>query len=273
MAAACAYSAAQAAFAELEQVLNGRIGFSALDTGSGRRIHWRAGERFALCSTFKAALAAAVLTRIDKRDVRGDDTLTFDAANLLPNSRTTAQRPDGRISVIDACEAVVSVSDNTAANALLHFLGGPPALTAFFRSIGDRATRLDRYELELNSNIEGDTRDTTTPDAMLHSIETLLLGDALGGMSRDLLTRWMLNEQNGRARIRAGLPGTWRVANKPGTGANGAVNDIGIAWPPRGAPIVLAAYTTAPGAETAVSEVTIARAAALAARQFDLISA
>jgi beta-lactamase class A len=272
LAAGCAHSEAQAAFAELEQVLGGRIGFSALDLASGRRIEWRAGERFALCSTFKAVLAAAVLTRIDAGEFRRDDVLTFDAANLLPTSRTTARHGDGRISVLEACEAVITVSDNTAANALLKLLGGPPAMTAFFRGLGDNTTRLDRYELELNSNIDGDPRDTTTPDAMLGSLQALLLGDALSRASHDLLTNWMLNEQNGRNRIRAGLPSTWQVANKPGTGANGAVNDIGIAWPGQGAPVILIAYTDAPGTEPSDGEVAIARAAALAARHFDLVA-
>jgi beta-lactamase class A len=244
---------------------------SALDTGGGRHIGWRGGERFALCSTFKAALAAAVLKRIDWGELHRGDVLSFDPANLLPTSRATAQRRDGRISVIEACEAVVSVSDNTAANALLELVGGPPAMTAFFRSLGDRATRLDRYELDLNSNIDGDPRDTTTPDSMLRSLRTLLLGDTLSGTSRGLLTSWMLLEQNGRARIRAGLPSTWQVANKPGTGANGAVNDIGVAWPPGGAPVVLVAYTNAPRAVLSDGETAIARAAMLAARHFNLM--
>jgi beta-lactamase class A len=257
-------------FAPLERALGGRIGFSALDTGSGRRIEWRAGERFALCSTFKAALAAAVLMRIDAGELRRDDVLTFDATNLLANSRTTAQLPDGRIGVIAACEAVVTVSDNTAANALLSLVGGPPAMTAFLRSIGDGTTRLDRYELELNSNIAGDPRDTTTPEAMLRTVQALLLGDLLGATSRDLLISWMLQEQNGRARIRGGLPTTWRVANKPGTGANGAVNDIGVAWPPSRAPLLLAVYTDAPGAAVSAGEIAIAQTAAAAASEFGL---
>jgi beta-lactamase class A len=268
IAAGCAHTEPGAAFAELEQVLGGRIGFSALDTGSGLRIDWREDERFALCSTFKTSLAAAVLTRIDAGALRGSDALTFDAANLLANSRATAQRPDGRIAVLEACEAVVSVSDNTAANALLTLIGGPQALTAFFRSLGDEITRLDRYELDLNSNIAGDPRDTTTPKAMLGTLQTLLLGDALSSTSRSLLTSWMLQEQNGRARIRSGLPSTWAVANKPGTGANGAVNDIAVAWPPGGAPIVLIAYIDAPAAESSSSQAAIAQLAALAARHF-----
>lgn len=270
LAAGCAHSATGTAIAELERTLGGRIGFRALDTGSGQSIGWRSDERFALCSTFKAILAAAVLTRIDAGTLRGDHVLTFDPANLLQNSRATAQRANGRISVLDACEAVVSVSDNTAANALLELIGGPAALTTFCRGLGDASTRLDRYELELNSNVDGDPRDTTKPKAMLGTLETLLLGDALRGKSRGLLTKWMLAEQNGRARIRTGLPSSWQVANKPGTGANGAVNDIAVAWPPGRSPIVLTVYTNAPGAALASSEAVIAQTAALAARQFEL---
>lgn len=268
LAAGYAYAQHADALARIEADLGGRLGFSALDTASGQRIRWRADERFAMCSTFKVALAAAVLTRIDAGEVRPNDVLTFDPANLLSTSPATARHPDGRIRVIEACEGIVSVSDNTAANVLLDLIGGPTAMTAFFRELGDSTTRLDRYELELNSNIEGDLRDTTTPDAMLGILQRLLLDDVLSESSRSLLTAWMLNEQNGKRRIRAGLPTGWRVANKPGTSLNGAVNDIGIAWPPLADPIIVIAYTHAPGTEIAAGEVAISRAARLAADAF-----
>lgn len=270
LAAGCAHAHADDVFAASENRLGGRIGFSALDTHSGRRIRWRADERFAMCSTFKVALAAAVLARIDRRDLPPDRILNFDPTNLLGASRASAQHPDGRISVIEACEGVITVSDNTAANALLDLMGGPTAMTEFFRSLGDQVTRLDRYEMELNSNVERDARDTTTPDAMLQTLQELLLGNVLGDASRAQLTEWMVNEHNGRSRTRAGLPASWRLANKPGTSANGAVNDIAVAWPPRGQPILLATYTNAPRAKTAESEAVIAQVAALAAQELGL---
>lgn len=270
LAFGCTHTHAHRTFSTIEKRLGGRMGFSAVDTQSGQRIRWRADERFAMCSTFKAALAAAVLARIDSGDLLPEQTLNFDPTSLLGASRASAQHPDGRISVIEACEGVITVSDNTAANLLLDLIGGPSAMTKFFRSLGDQVTRLDRYEMELNSNLEGDVRDTTTPDAMLHVLEVLLLGNALGDVSRDRLTEWMLNEQNGSSRTRAGLPASWRVANKPGTSANGAVNDISVAWPSRGEPIVLTAYTNMPGTNRAESEAAIAQAAALAVREFNL---
>jgi beta-lactamase class A len=95
----------------------------------------------------------------------------------------------------------------------------------------------------------------------------VLLGDALAPASRDLLTRWMLNEQRGKARIRAGLPGTWRVANKPGTGANGATNDIAVVWTPEGHPMVISIYINASSATSSKREEAIARIARISVEQ------
>lgn len=251
--------------AAIETETGGRIGVGALNTADGRGLRHRTDERFAMCSTFKTPLAAAVLARIERGETRPEDVLSFDPDNLLGTSRVTGARPDGRISVIDACEAVVSYSDNTAANLLIDLIGGPSAMTAFFRGIGDEISRLDRYELDLNANIDGDPRDTTTPDAMMENLRAILLGEVLAEESRERLTGWMLNEQNGRARIRAGLPADWRTANKPGTSLNGATNDIAVAWPPDAAPIVLAVYTNLPDVEFAAREAVIARVARLAA--------
>lgn len=264
---------AAAQIAALEAQLGGRIGFSAMDTGSGRRIQHRSGERFAMCSTFKAALAAAVLQRIDSGALDRLAMLPFGRGDLLGTSRvTTALADQGAINVMTACEAAVTYSDNTAANLLLDLIGGPPAVTDFFRSLGDEVSRLDRRETALNENAEGDVRDTTTPDAMLYDLHNLLLQEeVLADPSRAMLTVWMLTEQNGGARLRAGLPPGWRVANKPGTSTNGAVNDIAVAWPPGRPPVVFAAYLNAPGADFAQVQAAIAQAAALAAREFGLV--
>jgi beta-lactamase class A len=146
------------------------------------------------------------------------------------------------------CAAAAEVSDNTAANLLLSLIGGPAQLTAFFRSIGDNVSRLDRMELDLNSNLPDDPRDTTTPDAMSSNLKSLLVDhEVLSAASQNRLTNWMFNEQNGRDRIRSGLPPDWRVANKPGTSAAraGATNDIAVAWPPDHAPIIICVYIDA----------------------------
>jgi beta-lactamase class A len=146
------------------------------------------------------------------------------------------------MSVRDLCAATVTVSDNPAANILLAAIDGPAGLTQFMRSIGDRVTRLDRTELELNTNLPGDPRDTTTPQAIANSMEKVLLGDVLSTQSRLQLIAWLRQSTTGMRRLRAGLPAHWKVGDKTGTGANGATNDVMIAWPPGRSAVIAAVY-------------------------------
>ena len=130
-----------------------------------------------MCSTFKWLLAAAILQRVEAGALSLDERLPVRQQDMVPYAPiTSAHVPEGSMTVRDLCAAAVTVSDNAAANILLAPLGGPAALTQFMRDVGDRVTRLDRMEVELNTNLPGDPRDTTTPAAMAHSMEKVLLG-------------------------------------------------------------------------------------------------
>lgn len=231
------------ALAGIEADLGGRIGVAALD-GCGRVVAaWRGGERFALCSTFKVALAACVLERIDRGDLSGDDDVAIREADLLAYAPVTrVALPQGRMTIFDLCAAALEMSDNTAANLLLARVGGPPGVTARLRAWGDRVTRLDRIEPDLNSNLAGDPRDTTTPVAYALTVRRLLTGAALSDGSRARLTGWLVGCRTGLAKLRAGLPRDWRVGDKTGAGDHGGDNDVAIAWPPGRAPVVLTSY-------------------------------
>jgi len=221
----------------------GRLGIAALDTRSGRRILSDADSRFAMSSTFKVALAGAVLAEAEARRLSLADPITFTRADLVSYAPVIeAALGAGWLSIETLCTAIVQKSDNAAANLLLKRIGGPAALTRFFRSSGDRLTRLDRWETELNSNIPGDPRDTTTPSAMLETIRSMLIGNRLRPASRALLGRWMIGTTTGLTRLRAGLPQDWAVGDKTGTGARGSYNDLVITWPPGRKPILIAAY-------------------------------
>jgi beta-lactamase class A len=243
----------------IESTLGGRLGVAAIDTGNGRRIAYRDHERFAMCSTFKALLAAQVLSRVDAGQEHLDRVIPYGAIDLLDYAPVTrAHAAEGRMTVEGLMAAAVEQSDNTAANLLLATLGGPAGFTQYLRSIGDRVTRLDRIEPTLNSAEPGDDRDTTTPAAMLGDLQVVLLDTALTRPSRDRLVSWLIGCRTGDTKLRAGLPSLWRVGDKTGTGAHGSNNDVALAWPPSGAPIVIAAYS---GGSTATET---ARDAALA---------
>ncbi|MCC7052919.1 MAG: class A beta-lactamase [Gemmatimonadaceae bacterium] len=234
-----------AEIAAIERRVGGRLGVAFLDTASGRRFGHRAGERFPLCSTFKLLLAAQVLARVDAGQEQLTRMVGYGPADLLEYAPVTrANLAAGGMTVRALCEAAVSLSDNTAANLLLATAGGPAGLTAFLRASGDGLTRLDRNEPDLNTAIAGDPRDTTTPAAMLAVMRTLLLGRRLTPESRALLVEWLLATSTGAAKLRAGVPPSWRVGDKTGMGANGSTNDVAIAWATDRRPILVTAYLT-----------------------------
>jgi len=262
---------AAAGLAEIESDSGGRMGLHAVDTASGRSLSHRGAERFAMASTFKLLLAAAVLHREDQAPGAVlDQRLSLHQADLIAYSPVASQHLQaGFITVREACAAAVELSDNGAANLLLKQVGGPAGLTGFLRKrCGDGITRLDRTEPTLNTNLPGDLRDTTTPQAMAHTTARLVEGNVLSGASRAQLRSWLEACSTGQARLRAGLPGDWRVGDKTGTGANGAANDVAVGWPPGRAPIVLAVYLSGSSRPPAVLDTTHARAAAVVAAFF-----
>jgi beta-lactamase class A len=233
-----------AALAALEKTNSGRLGVAVFDTGSGERSGYRADERFAMCSTFKMLLAAAVLERADAGREHLDRAIAVPAKPLIGNSPLTEEHAGGEMTVFSLCHAILTRSDNTAANLLLETLGGPDGITRFARSIGDTVTRLDRTETTLNEARPGDRRDTTSPQAMVGNLRTLLLGKVLAPSSREQLTQWMIANKTGEVRLRARLPEDWRAGDKTGSNLKDTANDIAILWPAHGAPVLAAAYLT-----------------------------
>ncbi len=232
-------------FAQIEAASGGRLGIAVRDTGSGAQAGHRADERFPLCSTFKLLAAASVLTRIDAGQERPDRVVAYGERDLVPYSPVTKARLDeGGLPLSTLCEAAITQSDNTAGNLLLAAIGGPPGFTAFARSLGDTLTRLDRTEPDLNEAIPGDPRDTTSPAAMLADLERLLVGDHLSQASRTQLNGWLEANRTGGTRLRAGLPGDWRVGDKTGSGDQGTTNDIAILTPPGAKPLLVTVYLT-----------------------------
>ena len=258
----CTLTKQKSLLAEIEARSGGQLGLMAIDTGTGRRIGHNADMRFAMCSTFKLPLAAAVLAHAQAGALRMDRAVPISWADIIPYAPVVSARlPERTMTVAALCEAAVGVSDNAAANLLLKLIGGPAGLTAYLRSQGDNVTRLDRIEPELNSNLPGDPRDTTTPQAMAQLLLTLLTGTALTTPVREPLLRWLVESRTGLTRLRAGVPAGWKVGDKTGTGERGAVNDVAIVWPPDRAPWVVACYLS--GSALSVSQLSAAHEAAM----------
>ena len=226
----------------VERANGGRLGFFAHDTGSGRRLVWRGDERFVYCSTFKIYLAAATLMRIQAGDERLDRQVAITRDDMTNHAPVTGPAIGGALTLEVLMKGAVEVSDNPAANLLLAALGGLEPMRQFYRGLGDTTTRVDRFEPELNF-LDGD-KDTILPMQAAANLERLFIDPAtpLSDESRALLLRWMSDAPRGPDRIKAGVPEAWRVAHKIGTGGYGPTNDIGILYPPAGAPVIIAAF-------------------------------
>jgi beta-lactamase class A len=248
----------------------GRLGVAAIDTGSGRELRFDADSRYAMASTFKLPLAAAVLALADAGGISLAEELPFGPDDPLGHSPTVAANLAlGRLPVVQLCAAIVERSDNSAANLLLRRIGGPEALTRFVRAHGDAVTRLDRYEMELNSNLPGDPRDTTSPAAMAALVRTLVLGNTLTEQSRRHLSTWLTKAVPGPDQLKAGLAlPLWLVGHKTGTGSNGAFNDVAVAWRSGRAPVVIACYQDGGDVDATVRAAACAAVGRLVAARF-----
>lgn len=248
---------AQERLRAIEAQVTGRLGVHLLDTATGREVSRRPDEKFMLLSSFKLLASALVLHRVDGGRESLNRRIHYRASDLVAWSPVTERHVDKGMTLAELCEATVTTSDNTAANLILTSFGGPGALTAYLRGLGDQVTRLDRFEPELNVAHPEAPFDTTSPRAMVTTMKKLLLGNALTPQSRGMLVDWLVANTTGDARLRAGVPACWRVGDKTGTNAT-ASNDVAVIWPPGRAPLLVAAYLADSTADAAARDSALA---------------
>lgn len=229
-------------FVQLEKEFDARIGVYAIDTGTHRTVAYQPDDRFAYTSTFKALAAGAVLQQnsIDKLN----EVITYTEDDLVTYSPITEKHVDTGMTLGEICEAAIRYSDNTAGNLLLQKLDGPKGFEKALKQIGDKVTKANRFETDLNEATPGDIRDTSTARALATDLKAFTVGNVLSIDKLKILIDWMRGNATGDQLICAGVPEGWEVGDKSGAGGYGTRNDIAIVWPPKGAPIIIAILTS-----------------------------
>lgn len=270
-------AALEAEFARIARSVRGTVGVCAIHVESGETAGLAAAREFILQSTFKALVAGAVLDAVDRGSLSLAAPVELRPRDMAPNaSPLTDHHPLGGISppVHELLERMVTVSDNTACDALLRTLGGPGRVTAWLERKGFRGVHVDRNEFALNNDWHGlepppestwtaaslralreaapparraagaaaflaDPRDRATPQAYARVLVALQRGELLSPASTDTLLAMLGRCRTGANRLAAGLPPRARLAHKTGTGGTwagrtNAVNDAGIVTLPGG---------------------------------------
>jgi len=242
----------------IEDQLGARIGVSIYDLKNNHRWSYKGDTRFPLMSTFKTLACAKLLYDVENGNQSIDSTVVINEDSIVTWSPVTEKRIGEKISLKDSCAATLSMSDNTAANIILSSIQGPKALTQFMRSIGDEITRLDRFEPDLNQALDGDLRDTTTPNAITKSLNTLLFGDVLNQEAKDQLKKWMKSNKVADSLLRSVLPKDWSIADRSGAGGYGSRGITAIVWSDLRAPLIISIYLSQTEASFALRNKAIA---------------
>ncbi|NQZ90007.1 MAG: class A beta-lactamase [Colwellia sp.] len=227
-----------------EQQLGVRIGVAVYDVAANDLWNYNGNVRFPLMSTFKALACGKLLSDVEKGILFFDISTMITEKSLITWSPITEKLVGEKMTLKQACSATMIMSDNTAANIVLAEIKGPKALTEFMRSIGDDVTRLDRIEPDLNEALDGDKRDTTTPNAMVTSLHTLLFGDVLSQASKDQLKQWMMDNKVTGSLLRSVLPGDWFIADRSGSGGFGSRAITAVVWSDKRTPLIISIYLT-----------------------------
>jgi beta-lactamase class A len=242
----------------------GEVGLSARHLESGLTLSLNARETFPMASTFKVAVAGAVLAQVDARRLSLEQLVAVDPALVLSSEGIADifPYPGVSASVRNLIESMLTRSDNTATNVLTRLAGGPAAVTAWVRSVGVEGMRIDGDTIEIvrrffalplsaesvdaqlqklfaanpslgdlsskpNPPFDDDPRDSTTPNAMMVLLSKIIDAHILSPSSTDVLLGSMERCITGLKRLRGRLPPGTPVRDKTGT-IGGSVNDVGI---------------------------------------------
>jgi len=260
----------------LSKPAEGIVGVAAWRTdGRGPRLLLNADQAYPMASTFKVAVAGAILAKVDKGQISLGQLIPVPHAMMVESEglAATFKHPGVSVSVENLLELMLTVSDNSATDVLTQLAGGPAAVTAWVRGQGVEGFRVDRDTAGLlrdffhigpgsfpealaaaekadpkleergdkpNSEFDNDPRDTATPLAMATLLDRIFAGKALSPASTRLMTQIMERNTTGKARLRGRLPDGTTVAEKTGT-IGASLNNVGMITLPGNAGKVIVA--------------------------------
>ena len=212
---------------ELAAAFPGGVGLWIADPNSTKPLYTRnPDEHVIAASLYKLGILAEAERRVDTGDLKYSDLITIEPEDITEDG--SFEDAGTELTLDEALEAMITISDNGAALALWHFLG-PENIDATLTKIG-----LADFHVALND----DEDNVVTPRAVGTYFTMLAKKQLISASASDrMLAR--LERQQINNRLPADLPDGVVIAHKTGN-LVGAVHDAGIIFTPSGPRVVVA---------------------------------
>ncbi|RAV98456.1 class A beta-lactamase, subclass A2 [Pseudochryseolinea flava] len=247
------------------------VGVSIIGTNGKDTLSIHGDRRFPMQSVFKFHIALAVLSEIDKGKLSLDQKIEISKDELLPSSIYSPLRDEnpngGTFTIEKLIQYSVSISDNTACDALIRLIGTPKTVEAYIKRSGINDIQITFNEEDMQAKWENMFQNWTTPKA---ASETLRLfyenrSNLLSKSSYDFFWKTNRETTTGKMRIKGQLPAGTIVAHKTGssginkeTGITAALNNIGIVFLPTGEYFIISVFVSESKEDSATNEKIIA---------------
>jgi beta-lactamase class A len=281
----------------------GRCGIAAKHLGTGAVARLNADARIPLQSVVKLPLAVVVLEGVDQGRWSLSTPITLVPGDMHPRGMLGDRFPrgGGPVEIHTLVRLMIVFSDNSAADALMRLVGGPPAVTRWLERHGFHDLRVDRTERGMGNDWYGlapgadtagsaeeireqragvpdavhdsaaramliDPRDTGSAQACVLLLEELWRGELLSPAMTDTLKAILGRCRTAPGRLPGELPRGTPVARKTGTGGTSAgvtvaINDVGVMRLPNGEEVAIAVLVGEPRGPVRRAERLIARVA------------
>ena len=258
-------SALEATFDRIIRGSRAEVGVALIHLESGAVLDVNGGRRFPMASVYKLPIALELLAQVSQGTMELSRPVTLGPSDIRPCCTLSRRHPRGGVTMTagELLELMIVDSDNTASDAVLKLVGGPPVVERRMRALGFNDINVNRYEGQTLFDMAGvtglppeseltldvarrlidevpknelmaararytsDVRDTTTPAEMARFLGRLQLGNLLPPAHTNLLLDLMARTKTGQQRLRARLPDDVLVAHKTGT-TDVVINDVGI---------------------------------------------
>lgn len=267
----------------LARQFDGRVGIAVRSVDSGWSVDAGGEQRLPQQSVSKLWVAMTVLDYRDRGRLRLTDpvTLTRDDITLFHQPIAGLIKGDQGYptTVGELLQRALTMSDNTANDRLLRYVGGPNSVRDFIQRKGLGDIRFGPGERLLQSQTAGlvwqpsyafgngfmiardrlpraeriaaferyvaDPPDGAAPVAIAGALARLKRGDLLSPESTRYLIGTMESSHTGKQRMRGAVPPGWSFGHKTGTGQDLAgrtagYNDVGLLMAPDGSSYAIA---------------------------------